>query len=274
MLPPSYALSHDAAALFRRLAEGASLRPLDAEEHGPAPEADAVLASLLDLNSTVRLADHLATHRRSPLPEMETSASPLRERLSKKVDDLRTEAASTFDQPFTGRRAFPQAQVVLRVLTETSALETRGRAECTEAARTLQAQVRERFDHQLAKARQRIRWLRTDAASEIRAFGPRAADLETFDSVLARALEAGFHRLHRSLEVRLDDVFVARIVTAVAALPEGATSLDAWYAPRGVLTRHAEDLGALLRLLVDYELDALLALVDTAYALRSQGPHA
>lgn len=273
MLPTSYAISHDAAALFRRLAEGASLRPLDSEEHGPPPEVDAVLASLLDLNATVRLADHLATHRRSPLPAPEVTASPLRERLAKKIDDLRQEAAAAFEQPFTGRRSLPQAPVVLRILHETSALETRGRAEATEAARTLQAQVRERFEHQLAKARQRIRWLRSDAAAEIRALGPRAAELESFDAVLTRSLEVGFHRLNRALDARLDDVFTARMVSAIVALPDGATSIDAWYAPNGVLRRHAEDLGALLVVLVDYELDALLAFVDTAYALRSQGPN-
>lgn len=249
------------------------MRPLDAEEHGPSREADAVLASLLDLNSTVRLADHLATRRRSPLPTPEVVASPIRAKLAKKVDEIRDEARTSFASPFAGRRALPQAAVVLRVLEESNALETRGTAETTSAADTLRAQVRERFDHQLTKARQRIRWLRSDVAPELRALGPRAAEFESFDATLSRALESGFVRLHRSLETRLDDVFTARLVHAVAALPASPTSLDAWYVPGGMLARHAADLGSLLALLVDYELDALHAFVDTAYAMRSQGPN-
>lgn len=272
MQPPSYALSHDAQALFRRLAEGASLRPVDAPEHGPRPDADAALASLLDLTSTVRLADHLATHRRSPLPSVEASASPIRERLAKKIGDLRDETSQAFDNPFAGRRPFPNPATVVRLLQESDALATRSAAAATQTASRLHAQVRERFDYQLSRSRQRVRWLRTDTAAELRALSPRAADLEAFDAVLARSLESGMYRLQRALEVRLDDVLTARIVAAVGALPPGATSVDAWFAPRGVLASHAADLGALLRLLVDHEIDAFLALVDAAYALRTQGP--
>lgn len=272
MQPPSYALSHDASALFRRLAEGASLRPLDAPEHGPLAEADAMLASLLDLSATVRLADHLAIHARNPLPATDVPASPLRQKLAKKVGEVRSETSAAFEQPFVGRRALPTAATVLRVLHESRALETRERAEARAAGDLLKSQARERFDHQLARSRQRLRWLRTDFAGEIRALGPRAAQLEAFDAVLTRSLENGQLTLHHALERRLDDVFVTRFVAAVAALPTDAVDVDRWYQPGGVLHRHAADLGALLRLLVDHEIDAFHALVDTAFALRNQGP--
>lgn len=258
------------SGLLRSLAEGAALRAPDAPEHGPLASSEQSLTALLDLGGTVRLADHLNTRRGKALGGRNAPVSPLRESLAKKVGDVRDEMDKSFQSPFSGRRALPTAEVVDRLLTERDAFTSRDREAISEVAKILTAQARERYDHQFAKCRQRIRWIRTDVSAELRALGPRAAMLEVFDAVLGRSLEGGFHKLLGDVAARLDDIFVARLRDAVLALPEGATSVAPLYASDGAMTRYADELGALLRLLLENELDAVLALVDSAYALRNQ----
>lgn len=277
MQPPKHAPrpgpGNDASAVFHRLAEGASLRSLDDPQNGPVPDADVVLAAILDLNGTVRLADHLAIRK----PQLGASGrhappSPVRDRLAKKVDEIVDEARSAFDAPFVGRRAMPSRELILRILEQTKARETRDEAAIVAAAGLLHAQVRERFDHHLARARQRIRWLRTDVSAELRALGPRAADLEAFDAVLTRGIDPGFIRLLQALETRLDAVFTARLRASVLALPPPPDdrAIASWFEGRGCMARHARDLSALLCLIVDHEIDALHSLADAAWALRTE----
>jgi len=260
--------------VLRRLAEGASLRPLDAAEHGPEATADATLASLLDLGGTVRLADHLSTRRGVALDGSHAPTSPFHDSLARKVTDVREDASSAFAQPFAGRRAMPNADAMMRVLKARDALTTRDETAITEAMTALAAQARERFDHHFAKGRQRIRWIRTDITPELRALGTRAAILEVFDAVLTRSLEGGFVTLYMGLADKLDVVFVARMRAAILALPEDATDVSALFAPGGAMPRYASELDTLLRTVIENELDAVLALADTAYALRHEEAHA
>ena len=137
----------------------------------------------------------------------------------------------------------------------------------------LTAQARERYDHQLARSRQRLRWLRTDVANELRAVSTRAAEVEGFDAVLARSLEGGYARLLSRLELKLDEVFAARVGAAIRALPEateGVPSIDPWFRSGGVMHRHARDLASLLSLLIDHEVEILHSLADAAWALRNE----
>lgn len=261
----------DASVVFRRLAEGSALRGYEDARNGEPPEPDAVLASLLDLNGTVRVADHLAVRRNAPAtPARAAVPSPVRKRLAKKVDEILDETRSAFDAPWTGRRSMPGPDVVARVLAESGALESREEAAIASVAATLTSQARERWDHQLARSRQRLRWLRTDVANELRALSPRAAEVEGFDAVLSRSLETGYAKLLMRLDQKLDDVFAARVRAAIRALPEGESSLDGWFRPGGVMHRHARDLASLLAILIDHEVEILHSLADAAWALRNE----
>lgn len=274
MRTPRHATPSDASVVFRRLADGAALRSLDDAENGTIPDADVVLASLLDLNGTVRVADHLAIRKpRTAIMRAVSGSSPIRAQFAKKVGDIIDEARSAFDDPFAGRRPMPREADMLRILDEEAdALATRDPASLLAVARKLSAQARERFEHQLARARQRLRWVRTDIAADVRAISRDAADLESFDAVLTRGLDPGFIRLLQSLERRLDDVFVARFVRAANGLPEGTRDIAPWFEHGGLMRAHAADLSAVLLLVVDHEVDVLHALADAAWALRTEGP--
>ena len=87
-----------------------------------------------------------------------------------------------------------------------------------------------------------------------------------------RAGEPGVAKLTQRLERSLDRCFEHLFIALANELPldAGVDKLAPWFAPRGPLHRHHADLGALATALVDHDIDALLALVDTAWASRSE----
>lgn len=262
-----YSTLHDVQDVFRRI---------DANPKDPSVSArrpDRMLAALLDLPGAVRIADHLATMPREALGPSggEVGPSPIRSRLDKKMRDLRAELAASFELPFEGRRAAPSAARIEEVLRSTGAFPARTEATVAAAARTLAMDVRERFDHQLARGRQRVRWARVDVTAELRALGPVSARIETLDQVVSRATEASTAKLQRELERRLDEAFGESLAAAIAALPDAdAPNAAPWVARGGFVDRHVRALFALCLVLVDAEIDALLALADSAWAHRQQ----
>jgi hypothetical protein len=262
-----YSTLHDVQEILHRL------DPAPKDPSAQARRPDRMLAALLDLPGAVRVADHLATMPRDafvPL-EGEAGASPIRARIDKKMRDLRQELALSFEDPFEGRRAAPSAARLREVLLSTGAFPARTEATIAAAARTLAIDVRERFDHQHARGQQRVRWARVDVTAELRALGPVAARIETLDQVVSRATEASSAKLKRELERRLDDVFADALARAVAALPDTESpETESWVARGGFIDRHVRALFTLCLVLVDADIDALLALVDSAWAHRQQ----
>jgi hypothetical protein len=262
-----YSTLHDVQAILRRL------DPAPKDPSVVPRRPDRMLAYLLDLPGSVRIADHLATMPREALTplEGEASASPIRARIDRKMNELRHELAVSFEDPFEGRRAAPSAARLREVLLSTGAFPARTEATISAAARQLALDVRERFDHQLARGRQRVRWARVDVTGELRALGPHAARIETLDQVVSRATDASNAKLQRDLERRLDDAFEIALANAVAALPDtDVPETEPWVARGGFVDRHVRVLFALALCLVDHEIDVLLALVDSAWAHRQQ----
>lgn len=268
-----YSTLHDVPAVLRRIASRAAPIPPEVGE-APLRTADAMLAGLFDLPATIRMGDHLAIRapRRSPAGGGTGRPGPLRARVDRKVAEIRKELSEGFRAPFEGKRAAPGRAEIFAALRDGGALGTRDLEKARTAARRLAPFHRERFDFLLSRGRQRIRWIRVDVTAELRSLGPDAAALEAFDTVFARAIEPGLAKLGRHLEVRLDAFYEDLLVSLVAALPEDATEshVGAWLDRRGPLHLHQLDLGALAIALVDHDIDALLALVDTAWASRAE----
>lgn len=270
MAEAPYSTLHDVQDLLRRL------DPAPKDPSVTARRPDRMLAHLLDLPGSVRIADHLATMPREAFSPIATEpgvgASPIRGRVERKMRELRQELLASFEDPFVGRRAAPGAERIREVLLASGAFPARTPGTIAAAASTLAFEVRERFDHQLARGRQRVRWARVDVTAELRALGPVAARIETLDQAVGRATEASTVKLQRELDARLDACFEEALTRALAALDADASSpaTEAWVARGGFVDRHVRTLYSLCMVLVDHEIDALLALVDSAWAHRQQ----
>lgn len=232
-----------------------------------ADRPEAVLDSLLDLPAIIRVADHVATYRKAAVPSGPRVRSPLRTKAAKKAREIREDAAAAFAEPYQGRRAVPDAVAVHRLAAASGALASRDAQTVESLAKSLSAQARERFEHQLARVRQRARWLRADLGADVRRLGVSARELETLDTVLMRALESGTLQILDRLAVALDRAYVARFHEAFEALPEGAETvhdLAPMFAAGGPLDTHVRALASLLTGFAEVELASVYAFLDAA----------
>lgn len=244
----------------------------------PAPlRPEQALADCLGLTGAVALGDHLDRTVHAPRPRPDAAQAELDAATHRLVTDMlsarrtrvRERIERRYRSAFEGRHALPDAQAMWSALGEAGALPARAPGPLAEAAARLQGPFRQHLGAQLALARKELRFLREDVHAALAKRSDYGRTLLALDALLEPGLSDMLQRCHARAVDGAAQRFAQRLVEAVVALPEAtddAAALQAWFAPRGWVSRYVSDCRRLCMALLDAEHAGLQALVDACCA--------
>ena len=226
-----------------------------------------VLAGMLDLTASVRLADCLGPV--APPPAGMTFQAPLllgdyvRTRLAS-IDDA---TRRRLERPFDGLRI--RVADPLRLFAQLVSSEG---AKSPEAARAFaEATWRTYRDFLLAsvmRVRAEVAELRDEVASDLRSASPRGAKLEALDAIVRGALNDAVPALCERLTMAMEAPFVEALTAATLRLTAleavESSAIAPWFAPHAVLGAQLARTGEVVRALLAHDGRSLVMLVDTA----------
>jgi hypothetical protein len=229
-----------------------------------------VLATILDLTASVRLADRLG-----PAVPQQTQASDVAFRAPLLLGDyVRTRLASIesaacrrLERPFDGLRV--RVADPLRLFAQ---LVSSDAAKSPEGARAFAAATWRTYrDYLLAsvtRARSEVGELHSEVASDLRSASPRGAKLEALDAIVRGALNDAVPALCDRLATAMEPPFVEALTAATVRLTAteavDSSAIVPWFAPHGVLGAQLARTGEIVRALLGHEARSLAVLVDTA----------
>ena len=238
------------------------------------PSTAHVLASMLDLHGSVRLA-HCLRARTPAASTYDDARAPLllgdyvRARLASIEETTFRRLARPHD---AGRTRLPNASEVLEQIAES---DTQGSRAVTKAlAASLWRTQREYLVASVARVRFEVATLREEVASDLRALGPVAMRLEAIDATLRTSIDDAFAKLLERLAFAMEGAFVEALTTKLtaffrdaAARESGATAIAAiapWFVGDGVFATQLTRTRDVVRGALSNESAVLVALVDGA----------
>ncbi|HEY2509449.1 MAG TPA: hypothetical protein VGI39_01210 [Polyangiaceae bacterium] len=194
-----------------------------------------VLGSLLDLRSTVKLAQLL---ERAPAPPAEPSPAPLllSDYVRKRLVTIEASARKRLAKPFEGSRATfasPEEVREWRATHDAAGSPEGARAFAGRVARSL----REHLATSIARVRAEVGALREEVILDLPGLGADAARLVELDGVLYASIGEATPALCERLAGALEPAFVKALLVDVARLHEGdaEAALNGWFAEGGVI---------------------------------------
>jgi hypothetical protein len=274
--PGSLATALIPAAMERRLPS----------ERPPVPNPAEVLASVMDFPGSVALAELLDALLAEPARPSDRAcgrADALLREVQLRLDSIEPQVL----KPLLGRRApeLPSAPALLALLEQLGLTCAGSRAPggaTSDGAPAPSTPSTERLAERLAEelgaplhgalglslrqAQAHIATLRAELGPELRALGPRAAQLERLDATLTRSMQASVGQLLDRMEHAAQLTFARACAHAVANLPVqvGAAELAAWCASDGWLARYHERCVRMAKALFDHLRRSLEGLLRAA----------
>jgi len=226
-----------------------------------------VLAGILDLTASVRLADCLGPT--PPPPPGVTFHAPLLlgDYVRKRLASIEETTCRRLGRPFDGLRVrVADPPRLFEQLASHNGLSS------PEGARAFAiATWRTYRDFLLAsviQARAEVAELHAEVASDLRSASPRGAKLEALDAVVRGALNDAVPALCERLATAMEPAFVEALSAATARLretaPADSAAIAPWFAPHAVLGAQLARTGDIVRALLAHEGRSLVLLVDTA----------
>lgn len=262
-----------------RVAQRASWARGAVSPRGPAE----AMGARFDINGSIWLSDLLDSRVEPPAaafpaPEevdrMLEVALPFRDRVGARIRSVRRLVQRRYADPFGGASPLPSAPSTLAALARSGARPKATKKSAILAARALSGAHTARFERALKSARAELVFLRDDVGPELRNLGPRAAELESIDGALSRALLVRSRELTDSLFDKVEAAFEATFVAETFDLPRGSVddpeviaAVERWYGVDGWVRAHVTDTEALALALYDRDAELLTHLVDAACEL-------
>lgn len=224
--------------------------PADGEHQGEAHKEHGdshaqVLARLLDFPGGVKLAELFDAPANNADNAVSDPMAPyMAERLAEDVRARLDSLEHMVLRPLNGRRAptLPSPEGLWEALQASGALAVRDEAAARRLSDTLGEPYRSAFGASLRHAQAQVATLRWEIRHELRALGPRAAQLERFDAALNDGMRAKTGQLYDRMEAALRKTFEQACERALQTLPAepGVSDLDGWLQPHGWLERYRE----------------------------------
>jgi len=226
------------------------------------PSAAQVLASILDLDASVKLAHCLADDLTPPeAPPPMLRGDYVRKRLEAIDDTMTRRLARPFDP---GRASLPDRNEVHAQIVEMGAGASK---EAVKAfAVSMGRAHRDWFMVSVGRARAEIRALREEVTEDLRQLGAKAARLEEIDAIVRGSIDDAMGRLVDRAALALEAAFVPAFAEAVTAVDveAGVEAIAPWFADRGVIAMQIARTRDVTRSLLAHEAAVLEALVDSA----------
>jgi hypothetical protein len=229
-----------------------------------------VLAEMLDLQATVRLAHGLAEPDVAATDGRWRAPLLLGDYVRKRLAAVDEAASRRFARPFDGPRVrvSDAAQLADRIMAS-------GATKSPEAARAFAVETwdeyRYHFVVSVARVRAEVGALRDEIGVDLRDAGPRGAKLEALDTILRAAIDDHVPVLCERLAIAMEEPFVAALAAATLAVARedgvvDAAAITPWFKARGVLGAQLARSAEVTRALFAREARVIETLVDAACA--------
>jgi hypothetical protein len=225
-----------------------------------------VLAGMLDLQASVRLADFLGTADRHAADAIFRAPLLLGDYVRQRLAAIEDSTCRRLDRPFEGVRI----RVPDPLQTMAQVVASGATASASEGRAFAGAMWRLYRDHLLgcvSRARAEVAALRDEVTHDLRDASARGARLEGLDAVLRGALNDAVPTLCERLAVAMEVPFVEALAAAVARLPETveAAAMAPWFEERGVLGAQLARTREITRALLRHEARSLATLVEASF---------
>ncbi len=227
---------------------------------GRTPSAAHVLASLLDLDASVKLA-HCLGDKRAPL-ERALAPTLLGDYVRKRIQSIEDAANRRLSRPFDAVRA--RVPDLAEVHAQVVAVESKPAAKAL--AMSLGRTHREYLLVSVGRVRADIGALREEVTHDVQALGHRAMRLEALDAIVRGSVESAMPRLLERAAAALEGAFVRDLTAAIAAF-DAASPVDAmapWFADGGIIGAQLGRTRDLTLGILAREAQVLEALVESA----------
>jgi hypothetical protein len=224
---------------------------------------------MLDLPTSVRLAHCLGASWSDVRGGDDWAPTLLPDYVRKRLEAIEDAAERRLSRPFEGAR--------IRVAGPTQLfgeLVAGGALKSAAAARAFADDTWRTYRSYLLAHLQRVRAevaeLRSEITSDLKHAGRRGARLEEFDAAVRAATNPNVLELYDRLVTAMEGPFIEALVGATGALvePTDPSSIEPWFAERGLLGSQITVTRELTRSLLAREGRILVALVDAAFEER------